>query len=119
MTEKLIMFCILKKKKYILLILQKINREKQVILLIISNEEGWHNIAVKKLSALIRGIMSTHHSDFYCLNCLHSFATENKRESRKKVCENKDFCNVVMPSEETKILEFNQYKKFDKAPDLL
>ena len=69
----------------------------------------------KKLSALLSGITSKHHSDFYCLNCLHSFATENKRESHKKVCENKDFCDVVMPSEDTKILELNQYQKSDKA----
>ena len=40
---------------------------------------------------------------------------KNKLESHKKVCENKDFCNVVMPSEDTKILEFNQYYKSDKA----
>ena len=70
----------------------------------------------KKLSRLLRRITFKHHGDFHCLNCLHSFATENKRESHKKVCENKDFCNVVMPSEDIKILEFNQYQKSDKAP---
>ena len=37
-------------------------------------------------------------------------------ESYKKVCENKDFWDVVMPSENTKILEFNQNQKSDKAP---
>ena len=37
-------------------------------------------------------------------------ATENKREYHKKVCYNKDFSNIVMPSEETKILECNQYQ---------
>ena len=42
--------------------------------------------------------------------------TENKLESYKKVCQNKDFCNVVMPSEDTKILESNQSQKSDKAP---
>ena len=52
---------------------------------------------------------------FYRLNCLHSFATENKRESHKKVCENKDFCNVLMLSENTKILKFDQYQKSEKA----
>ena len=35
------------------------------------------------------------------------FKTRNKYESHKKVCENKDFYKVVMPSEDTKILEFN------------
>ena len=59
---------------------------------------------VKELSALLRRIVPKHLSDFYCLNCLHSFATKNKRESLKEVCENKDFCNVVMPSEVTKII---------------
>ena len=29
---------------------------------------------------------------------------------------NKGFWNVVMPSEYTKILEYNQYQKPDKAP---
>ena len=81
----------------------------------IPNGEGWHYLAVKKLSALLRGTTSEHHNNFYCLNCIHYFATENKRESHKKLCENKDFCNVAMPSADTKILEFNQYQKSDKA----
>ena len=89
----------------------KSNREKQGILLMIPNQkklgiksEGqWNYIAVKRLSALLRGITSKHHPDFYCLNCLHSFRTEDKLESHKKVCEDKDFCNIVTPSECTKI----------------
>ena len=46
----------------------------------------------------------------------HSFATENKLQSHKRVCRKKDFFNIIMPSEDTKILKFNQYKKSDKAP---
>ena len=42
--------------------------------------------------------MSKHDNGFYCLNCLHSFATENKRESHKNVGENKVFCNIVILS---------------------
>ena len=62
------------------------NREKQVILLMISNgEELWHYLAVKNPSALLRGITSKHYGDFCCLNCLHSFAIEKKREPHKKV----------------------------------
>ena len=48
------------------------NREKQLILLIILNGEGCHCLAVKKLSALLKGIISKNNGDFYCLNCLHS-----------------------------------------------
>ena len=54
------------------------NREKQVILLMSSNGDKFHYLAVKKLSALLRGITSKYHGDFYCLNCLYSFATEKK-----------------------------------------
>ena len=33
---------------------------------------------------------------------IHSLATENKHQSHKRTCENKDFCNVNITSEETK-----------------
>ena len=49
------------------------------------------------------------------MNCIHSFGTKNKLEAHRKVCENKAFCNVVMLSEDTKILEFNLIQKSDKA----
>ena len=89
------------------------NREEQVILLMISNKEKWHYLEVKKLLALLRGVSFIHHGDFYCLNCLHSFATKNILQSHKKVCGNKD-CSIIMPSENNKILEFNQYQKSNK-----
>ena len=66
--------------------------------------------------ALLRGITSNNNCDLYFLNCLHSFRTKNKLESYKTACENKDFCNVNMSSDDTKILEFNQYQNFDKTP---
>ena len=50
------------------------------------------------------------------LNCLHSFAKEKKFKSHKKVCKNKYFCNAIKPSEDTKMLEFNQNQKSDEAP---
>ena len=113
------MFCILKKKKYNITHKHNSNREKQVILLMISNgEKQWHYLAVKKLSALLRGIASKH-GGFYCLNCFCSFATKNKLQLHKRVRGNKDSCNIIMPSEKTRILEFNQYQKSDKAPFII
>ena len=112
------MFSMLKKKKKHPPYVSKhnSNREKQIILLMILNGGGWHYLAVKNLSALFRGKKFKHHGDFNCLNLLHSFAAENKRESHKKLYKNKDFCNVVMCSKDTNILEFNKYQKSDKAP---
>ena len=69
----------------------------------------------RRLSTLLRGITCNYHGDFYCLNCLHYFARDKKLESYKKVFKNKDVCNVIMPFEDTKILEFNQYQKCDKS----
>ena len=42
----------------------------------INDGKKWHYLAVKKLSALPRGITSKHDGDLYCINCLHSFRTE-------------------------------------------
>ena len=81
-----------------------------------------NNIAVKKLSALLRGITSKNNSNFYDLNCLCSFRkkkNKNKLATPKKVCENKDFCGIVMPYEDTNILEFNQYQKSDKTTSII
>ena len=79
-------------------------------------EPQWHYLVVKDLLALSREVTSKNNGDFYYLNCRHSFRTKKKLESHKKLCENKDFYNRIMPSEDTKILEINQYQKSDKAP---
>ena len=74
-TEKI---CHAYKSKY------NLTRENQVILLMISGGEKWHYLAVKKMSALFRGITGNNHGDFYCLNCFRLYTTENKLESHKK-----------------------------------
>ena len=44
-------------------------RKNQVILLMITDGEKWHYLAVKNLPRLLRGITSYHNGYFYCLNC--------------------------------------------------
>ena len=70
--------CLAYKSKY------NLTRENQVILLVITDGEKWHYLAVKSLSALLNGITSNHNGDFYCLNCFHAYRTENKPENHKK-----------------------------------
>ena len=67
------------------------------------DKEGWHYLVVKKLFALLHRITSKSKGYFYCFNCLHSFRTENKLKSHEKVCKNKDFYVIVMPSENDNI----------------
>ena len=44
---------------------------------------------------------------------------KSKFESHKKACENKDFFNVKMNSDDAKILEFNQCQTSGKAPFII
>ena len=70
------------------------------------NGDGWYH-----LSELPRGITPKHH--WFLLSELPSFFCNKTRcESHKEVCENKDFCNDVIPSKDNKLLKL----KSDKAP---
>ena len=82
----------------------------------IPNRGRCHYLVVKKIQ---KGIKSKHVVDSYCLTCFHSFRVKNKFESQKKVHENKDFCVALMSSEDTKILEVNQYQTSDKTPSII
>ena len=44
----------------------------------IPDNEKWHYVAVKKLSALFCKVTSKNKGNFSLLKCLHSFKTENK-----------------------------------------
>ena len=55
----------------------------------ITNDEKKHYLTVKGLLVLCRGKTSKSNRDFYCLNCLYSFKTENKLK-------NHGFCYIEM-----------------------
>ena len=96
-----------------------LTRENQVILLMITDGEKWHYLAVKSLSALFTEITGNNHGDFYCLNCFQSYTTTNKLKKHKRVCENHDYCYVQMPEEYNKILKCNQGEKSMKVPFII
>ena len=91
-------------------------RDNQIILLMISNGENWHYLAVKSLSRLLRGITSNYNSDYYCLNFFHSYGIENKLNAHRKICENHEYCNIEMPSPNNNIIKYNQGDKSLKLP---
>ena len=93
-----------------------LTREKQIILLMISNGENWYYLVVKSLSGLLTGITSNHKEDFYCLNCFHSYRTKNKLEVHKKICENRDYCRVEMPTKDNNTIKYNHGEKSIKLP---
>ena len=84
-SKIILMFCGIKKKidpTYVSK--HHSNHEKQVVLLMIPNWEGYHYLVVEELSVLLREITSKHHCDFCCLNCLHFLRQKIKFESYKK-----------------------------------
>ena len=85
----------------------------------ITDGEKWHYLTVKRLPALFREITANNHGDFYCLNCFHSYTTENKLKKHKKVCENHDYCYVEMPEEYNKILKYNEGEKSMRFPFII
>ena len=77
----------------------------------ITNGEQWHYTALKSvctddgfnrptrsLSRLFRGITVNHYGDFYCVNCLHPFRTN-------------DYCHPEMPSKNINKLKYNHGEK--------
>ena len=91
-------------------------RKNQVILLMITDGKKWHYLAVKSLSALLRGITSNNNEDFYCLNCFHSYRANNKLKKHERVCNNHDYCHLDMHNENEKMLKYNQTEKSLKVP---
>ena len=104
-------------------------RKNQVVLLMITNGQKWHYITLKSeptddgfnrptksLSTLFWGITSNHDGDFYCLNCLHSFSTDNALKKHERLCDNNDYCDVKMPIQFNKTLKYNYGEKSLKTP---
>ena len=96
-----------------------LTREKQIILLMISNGEKWHYLVGKSLSGLFTGITSNHKEDFYCLNCFHSYRTKNNLDAHKKVCEIHEYCHIEMPNKDNNKIRYNQGEKSIKLPFII
>ena len=86
-------------------------REKQVILLMITDGKKSHYLAVINLSALLQGKSSNHYGDFYCLNCFNSYTSKNKLKEHEEICNNHNSCHIEMPNSVEKILKYNPGEK--------
>ena len=81
--------------------------------------EKWHYLAVKELSASLKGMTSNHKGNFYYLNCLDSYSTENKLKKHKDVCNNHDYCYIEMSKEDNKFLKHSHGEKSKKVPFII
>ena len=93
-----------------------LNRENQVVLLMIIDSEKWQYLAVKSRSPLLKEVTSKKIGDFYSLNCFRSYTTKRRLKMLKNVCENQDYCYVEMPEEDNEIPKYNHVEKSMRAP---
>ena len=78
----------IEEKRHVYISKHNSTREYEVIFLMITDGEKWHCLAAEKMSALFCKITSKNDGDFYWLNSLHSFRTENKLKEHENVCKN-------------------------------
>ena len=90
--------------------------EKQVNLLMITDGNKWHYIAIINLPTSLAKKSSTHDGDFYCLNCFNSYTTKNKLKEHEEICNNHNGCHIQMPQWLEKILKYNPGEKLLRAP---
>ena len=84
------------------------------------NDSTWMRMALycsKNVVFIIEGnnIKTPPWFSSFHFHCLYSFLKKNKLESDKKVCQNKVIFGILWCFLDTKILKFNQSKKFDGA----
>ena len=85
------------------------------LLMITDGTGNWHYLEIKSIPGLLRGVTSKH-GGYYCLNCFQLYITKKKFRKHEKVCDNHDFCNLKMPDEDDKILNYVSGEKSLKVP---
>ena len=102
--------------------MSKYNNERDNDVNLLMTTDGtsnWHYLVVKRISGLLRGIISNHNGDFYCLNCFHPYTTEKKLKKHERICNDHYFCHLKMSDEDNKILKYIPEEKSLKAPFIL
>ena len=90
--------------------------EMQVNLLMITDGNKWHYLAISNLSAFLEGKLLNHHGDFYCLNCLSSYSTGNALKEHEEICYKHDSCHIEMPKFTKRIIKYAHGEKSLRAP---
>ena len=80
---------------------------------------NWHYLAVKSISRSLRRITSNHNGDFYCLNCLHSYTTEQNLRKHERICRDHEFCHLKLLDADNKILKYILGEKSLRVPFII
>ncbi len=94
-------------------------RSKCADVLIVGVGKRRHYVAIKSLPALLRGVTSNHHGDFYCRNCFGCFRSKDTLDLHIQACKDHDFCYVKMPEEGKDILRYQEGSKSIRVPFII
>ena len=81
-------------------ICQKSNyrRDREINLMLISEDDRWHYTAIKSLSRPLASKNSKHHGkQYFCTNCLQGFTLELSRDEHYGYCSDNETVRVEMP----------------------
>ena len=85
-------------------------------LLLITNGEKRHCTTIKSLSRLLGSKSSKHHGkQYFCLNCLQSFHSEESRDKHCNYCKDNEAVKIEMPKEGS-FVEFHDGQNQFKVP---
>ena len=92
------------------------NREHDVILILIEEEGVNHYCLVKNLSRLLSSQVSKHDGKkYFCKRCLNPFNTQKALDKHEEYCSNHEAVKINMPKKGT-MLKFKNYHKGEKVP---
>ena len=89
---------------------------KNVELLLVTNGEHRHYMAIKSLSRLFGGRNTRHtHKQYFCLNCLQGFYSELSRDKHYEYCKDNKAVKIEMPKLGS-FIEFHNGQNQFKVP---
>ena len=104
------------KSVYVLRNSENMNREHNVILLLIKEEEVNHYCLVKNLSRLLSSQVSKHDGKkYFCKRCLNPFNNQKALDKHEEYCSNHEAVKIIMPKKGT-MLRFKNYHRGEKVP---
>ena len=93
--------------------------DREINLLLISEDGIQHYTAIKSLSRLLRNSNTKHKcKQHFCMNCLQGFTLESSRDEHQVYCINNKAVRVEMPSKGSTVEFYNGQTQF-KAPFMM
>ena len=95
------------------------DREHNIILMLIEQDEVKHYCLVKNLSRLLSSQISNgKRKEYFCLRCLNSFWCQEALDKHKEYCGEYEAIKIELPKKGT-MLKFKNYHRSEKVPFII